>query len=127
VYPRREPWGLSVRNEGSSGRAELELVEQMFIFGNLIGAVAGVLDIVLSIYMWIVIIAALITWVNPDPYNPVVRFLSSVTEPVFSFVRRTLPIPAMGIDFTPIIVLLAIVFLQQFLVKTLQQIAANLH
>jgi YggT family protein len=99
----------------------------MFIFGNLIGAVAGVLDIVLSIYMWIVIIAALITWVNPDPYNPVVRFLYSVTEPVFSFVRRSLPLPTTGLDFTPVIVLLAIVFLQQFLVKTLQQIAANLH
>ncbi|MCX5861438.1 MAG: YggT family protein [Desulfomonile sp.] len=99
----------------------------MFILGNLISAVAGVLDIVLSIYMWIVIIAALITWVNPDPYNPVVRFLHSVTEPVFGFVRRTLPIPAMGIDFSPIIVLLAIVFLQQFLVKTLHQIAMNLH
>ena len=99
----------------------------MFVFGNLISAVAGVLDIVLSIYMWIVIISALITWVNPDPYNPIVRFLYSVTEPVFAFVRRTLPIPAMGIDFTPIIVLLAIVFLQQFLVKTLHQIAMNLH
>jgi len=95
----------------------------MFIFGNLIGALAGVLDIILTIYMWIVIISALVTWVNPDPYNPIVRFLYSVTEPAFSFVRRKLPIPAMGIDVSPIVVLLAIVFLQQFLVRTLQQIA----
>lgn len=97
----------------------------MFIIGNLISAVAGVLDIVLTIYLWIVIIAALISWVNPDPYNPVVRFLYSVTEPAFSFVRRKLPIPAMGIDVSPIVVLLAIVFLQQFLVKTLHQIASS--
>lgn len=98
----------------------------MFVFGNLVSALAGVLDIVLTIYMWIVVIAALISWVNPDPYNPIVRFLYSVTEPVFAMVRRILPLPAMGLDLSPIIVLLAIVFLQQFLVKTLHQIALNL-
>lgn len=98
----------------------------MFVIGNLIAAVAGVLDIVLTIYMWIVIVAALISWVNPDPYNPIVRFLYSVTEPVFGAVRRVLPLPPMGIDFSPIIVLLAIVFLQQFLVKTLAQIAMQI-
>jgi YggT family protein len=98
----------------------------MFVFGNLVSALAGVLDIVLTIYMWIVVIAALISWVNPDPYNPIVRFLYSVTEPVFGLVRRILPLPAMGLDLSPIIVLLAIVFLQQFLVKTLHQIALNL-
>jgi YggT family protein len=98
----------------------------MFVLANLIDAIAGVLDIVLTIYMWIIIIAALISWVHPDPYNPIVRFLYSVTEPVFGFVRRLLPLPAMGIDFSPIIVLLAIVFLQQFLVRTLHQIALNL-
>jgi len=98
----------------------------MFVLGNLVSALAGVLDIVLSIYMWIVIISALISWVNPDPYNPIVRFLYSVTEPVFAMVRRVLPFPQMGLDLSPIIVLLAIVFLQQFLVKTLHQIAVNL-
>ncbi|MDQ7785694.1 MAG: YggT family protein [Desulfomonilaceae bacterium] len=95
----------------------------MFVMSNLIAAIAGVLDIVLTIYMWIVIVAALISWVNPDPYNPIIRFLHSVTEPVFGLVRRVLPLPPMGIDISPIIVLLAIVFLQRFLVKTLYQIA----
>jgi YggT family protein len=95
----------------------------MFIVGNLIYALAHVVDIALSIYMWVVIISALISWVNPDPYNPIVRFLYGITEPVFAFVRRNLPILPMGIDFSPMIVLLAIVFLQQFLVKTLIQIA----
>ena len=95
----------------------------MFVMSNLIAAIAGVLEVALTIYMWIVIVAALISWVNPDPYNPIIRFLHSVTEPVFGLVRRVLPLPPMGIDISPIIVLLAIVFLQRFLVKTLYQIA----
>jgi YggT family protein len=98
----------------------------MFIIGNFISAVAGVLQWVLTIYMWIVIIAALISWVNPDPYNPIVRFLYSVTEPVFAMVRRRLPLPPMGIDFSPLIVLLVILFLQMFVVKTLLDIAVSL-
>jgi len=98
----------------------------MFVLGNFISALAGVLNVVLQIYMWVVIIAALITWVNPDPYNPIVRFLRSVTEPVFGLVRRVLRIPAVGIDLSPLIVFLAILFLQQFLVNTLLQIAADM-
>ena len=98
----------------------------MFVLGNFLGAIAGVLNIVLTIYMWIVIISALISWVNPDPYNPIVRFLFSVTEPVFATVRRVLPFPYMGIDFSPLIVLLVIIFFQQFLVGTLRQVAMNL-
>jgi YggT family protein len=98
----------------------------MFVLGNFLGAIAEVLNIVLTIYMWIVIISALISWVNPDPYNPIVRFLYSVTEPVFATVRRVLPFPYMGIDFSPLIVLLIIIFLQQFLVGTLRQVAMNL-
>lgn len=98
----------------------------MFVFANFIDALAGVINIALQFYMWIVIIAALISWVNPDPSNPIVRFLYSVTEPVFAFVRRILPFPRMGIDLSPIIVILAIVFIQQFVVITLKQVAANL-
>jgi YggT family protein len=97
----------------------------MFVAANFLSAFAGVLDIVLEIYMYIVIVSALISWVNPDPYNPIVRFLYSVTEPVFAWVRRILPLPSMGIDFSPIIVLLIIFFLRQFLVRTLIQIAAG--
>ena len=82
----------------------------MYVLGNFVGAVAQVLDVILSIYMWLIIISALISWVNPDPYNPIVRFLYSVTEPVLGFVRRTLPLPRMGIDLSPLIVLLVIVF-----------------
>jgi YggT family protein len=74
-----------------------------------------VIQVALNIYMWIVIISALISWVNPDPYNPVVRFLRSVTEPVYSAIRRRLPFPMTTIDFTPMIVILAIIFLQEVL------------
>jgi YggT family protein len=98
----------------------------MFVLANLINALALVLHTVLIIYTWIVIISALITWVNPDPYNPIVRFLRAMTEPAFNFVRRILPLPPMAIDFSPIIVLLAVSFLDYFLVPTLQQVAANL-
>jgi YggT family protein len=95
----------------------------MFVLGNFLNALAGVLHSVLFIYMWIVIISALISWVNPDPYNPIVRFLYNVTDPAFRLVRRILPLPPMGIDFSPIIVLLAIMFLDWFLVPTLQDLA----
>jgi YggT family protein len=95
----------------------------MFILGNLLAAVAKILDIALTIYMWIIIARALISWVNPDPYNPIVQFLYRVTEPVLARVRRWIPFATMGIDFSPIIVVLVIFFLQVFLVKTMMDFA----
>jgi YggT family protein len=95
----------------------------MFVFGNLILAVTTVINIGLTIYMWIVIIRALISWVSPNPYNPIVQFLYRVTEPVLWRVRRLLPIGGIGIDFSPIIVILAIYFLKLFLVRSLIQLA----
>ncbi len=99
----------------------------MYIMANFLNAFASILDIVLNIFMWIVIIRALLTWVNPDPYNPIVRALHQVTEPVLYQVRRYLPVAAGGIDFSPIVVFLAIIFLQAFLVQTLRDIAFQLH
>jgi len=95
----------------------------MFVMGNFIVAAATVIDIALTIYMWIVIIRALISWVSPNPYNPIVRFLYRATEPVLWRVRKLLPIGGMGIDFSPLIVILGIYFLRLFLVKTLIQLA----
>lgn len=97
----------------------------MFILGNFIEALARIIDIGLTIYMWIIIIRAIISWVNPDPYNPVVRFLYRATEPVLYQVRRLIPIKGLGIDFSPIIVILVIVFLQSFLVRSMLQFAAH--
>lgn len=97
----------------------------MFVIGNLLSAVAVILDMILTIYMWIVIVAALITWVNPDPYNPIVRFLHAVTEPVFRRIRRVTGY-GMGIDFSPMIVILGILFVKYFLVASLRDIALRL-
>lgn len=98
----------------------------MFILSNFLIAVAKILDIGLSLYMWIIIGRAVISWVNPDPYNPIVRFLNSVTEPVLYPIRRRIPIHFGGIDFSPILVIMAIVFLQTFLVQSLIQLASTL-
>jgi YggT family protein len=98
----------------------------MFVFGNFVRAAAGVLDIALNIYMWIVIISAFLSWVNPDPYNPIVRFLRNVTEPVYDFIRRRLPLPPLPVDFTPMIVILGIMFLRMFLVQTLLDAAGRI-
>jgi YggT family protein len=95
----------------------------MFVFGNFIAALAHILDIALTVYMWIIIIRAVLSWVNPDPYNPVVRLLYQITEPVMALVRRWIPLRGMGIDLSPMIIILAIVFLQSFLVKSLLQLS----
>jgi YggT family protein len=95
----------------------------MFAVGNLIAALASILDLVLTIYMWVIIARALLSWVNPDPYNPIVRFLYNVTEPVLSWVRERVPVVYGGLDLAPLLVLLAIFFLQRFLVATLFDLA----
>ncbi len=98
----------------------------MFILANLLHSIATVVDVVLTLYMYIIIISALISWVNPDPYNPIVRFLHNMTEPVLYRVRRVLPLHFGGIDLTPMVIILAIVFLKSFLVPTLHQLAYRL-
>ena len=97
----------------------------MFMLSNFLLALAKLIDFVLSAYIWVVIGRAVISWVNADPYNPVVRFLVQVTDPILSRIRRV--IPAMGgIDLSPMVLILAIIFLQSFLVPTLKQIALTL-
>jgi YggT family protein len=98
----------------------------MFIVANFLVAVAKILDFGLTIYMWIIIGRAIISWVNPDPYNTIVRFLYAVTEPVLYNIRRRLPISLGGFDFSPIIVIMAIYFFQIFVVDSLLQFAAQL-
>lgn len=93
---------------------------------NLLVAVATILDWVLWGYMWVLIIRALLSWVNPDPYNPVVRALYAITEPVLSFLRRKFPLMAGSIDFSPVVAILVIVFLQRFVVRTLIDVASRI-
>jgi YggT family protein len=95
----------------------------MFVLGNLLVALASVIGLVLNLYMWIIIARAVISWVNPDPYNPIVRFLYSITDPVLLAIRRRLPLSFGGIDFSPILVILTIIFLQRFLVASLHDLA----
>ena len=94
--------------------------------GYFLRAVAIVIDNVLFIYMWIIIIRAVLSWVSPDPYNPIVRFIHNITEPVLYQIRRRLPVSFGGIDLSPVIVLLIIIFLQSFLVGSLQHLSQTL-
>ena len=99
----------------------------MFILSNFIKAVAIVLEYSLQLYMYIVIARALISWVNPDPYNPIVQFLHRATDPVMNRVRKMLGMGGMGgIDFSPILIIFAIVFLQVAVVGSLKTLAIQL-
>jgi YggT family protein len=99
----------------------------MFVASNFLSALATVLDMVLEFYKWVVIIAALLSWVNPDPYNPIVQFLRKITEPVFYPIRRAMGGYGLGIDLSPLVVIVIIIFLQSFLVPTLRQAGMQLH
>lgn len=108
----------------------------MFILANLLDAIAWILHLGLFIYMWIIIIRAVLSWVNPDPYNPIVQFLYRGTEPVLQPVRRMLdrlaqmlhvtPTAALGFDFSPLVVIVGILFLDIFFVESLRELAWRL-
>ena len=98
----------------------------MLILSNFFMAVAIVLDYALNLYMWIVIASAVLSWVNPDPYNPIVRFLRKATEPVFYQIRKHIPVTFGGLDMSPIVVFLVIIFLQNFVVKSLIGMARSM-
>jgi YggT family protein len=99
----------------------------MIALRHLIEALALVLDWALVIYMWLIIARALLSWVNPDPYNPIVRFLYNVTEPLLGYLRRRLPLVLGGLDLSPLVVLAVIFFLRIFLVRTLLDWARLVH
>ncbi|MFH0725988.1 MAG: YggT family protein [Pseudomonadota bacterium] len=98
----------------------------MFILGYFLMAVARVLDYVLLFFMLVILARAVLSWVSPDPYNPIVRFIHSVTEPVLYRIRRIIPMAFGGIDFSPIVVFLGIVFLREFLVNSLLELSRTL-
>lgn len=85
-------------------------------------ALAKVLNLVLTLYLWIVVARAVLSWVNPDPFNPIVRFIHNVTEPVLRPIRQRIPMTYASIDFSPMIVFLAILFLQWWLVPSIAHI-----
>jgi YggT family protein len=99
----------------------------MFIAGNVLEGIAAILDTVLWLYMWVLIIRVLISWVNPDPYNPIVQFLQRVTDPVLYQIRKRLGMATMGFDFSPIIAILIITFVQIAVVGSLKDLALRMH
>lgn len=100
----------------------------MIVLANTLSAIALVLGSLLNIYFWIVVIAAVLTWVRPDPYNPIVRTLRLLTEPVFYRVRKWLPFTyTSGLDFSPLVVLLAIELINRIVIASLAQYALALH
>ena len=98
----------------------------MFVLGNFINSLAVVLDYLLIAANWLIIARALISWVNPDPYNPIVQFLQKTTEPMLLPFRRLIPIYTIGIDISPIFALIFIWFVRLFLIRTLFGISAKL-
>jgi YggT family protein len=98
----------------------------MFVAGNFVLALARLLEIAITAYIWIIIARALLSWVNPDPYNPIVRFLYRVTEPVLRPIRYRLPTLSMGLDLSPLVLILVLTFLDWFLVSSLRDLALSL-
>ena len=100
----------------------------MFVLSNfIIVAATRVLGVLLTILYWLILIRALISWVNPDSFNPIVQFLYKTTEPILYPIRKMLPFSLkFGIDISPIIAFLAIIFLKSFLINTLLDLAMRL-
>ncbi len=98
----------------------------MYILGYFLLAVGNVLEVVLNLFMFIIIARAILSWVSPDPFNPIVRFINNVTEPVLYPIRSKIPVSYGGIDFSPIVVILGIMFLKTFVVNILIRTAATM-
>jgi YggT family protein len=118
ITDRCRPW--------ASSPFSYRLETAMFILSNFLIAVAKILSLALNAFLWIVIARAVLSWVNPDPYNPIVRFIHSVTEPVLYRIRRWLPAVFGSVDLSPIVVIMAIMFLEHFAVASLYEIAVGL-
>jgi len=98
----------------------------MYVFGNFLYAAAVILDYLINIMTWIIIIRALISWVNPDPYNVIVQILHRLTEPVLAPFRRIVPAMNIGIDISPVLAILTLWFVRLFIVRTMIQFASRL-
>jgi len=98
----------------------------MFALGYLFTALGNLVDVLIQLYIIVIIVRALISWVNPDPYNPIVRFLYRVTEPALRPIRHRLPTMAMGLDLSPIVLILILTLLQWYLVPMLYRMGSEL-
>jgi YggT family protein len=101
----------------------------MFVVGNLVGAIAGVISTLLGLYSFVIIAAALVSWVSPDPWNPIVQFLRKATDPFLNVFRRILPgflVGGSGIDFSPLVALIVVEFVRRFVVGSLNSVALRM-
>ena len=99
----------------------------MFVFANLVTTVAGLLSMVINLYIFVIIVAAFLSWVNPDPYNAIVRTLRALTEPVFYRIRKWFPFVMVNrIDLSPIVALVALQLLNGVVVQSLLQLGLKL-
>ncbi len=96
------------------------------ILGTFLGAFAAILGMIINLYIWVVIIAALISWVRPDPYNPIVQILNRLTQPVYAKLRSIIPTTIAGLDLSPLIVVIVLKFIDLSLIQLLMRYAARL-
>jgi len=94
----------------------------MFAFGNLIITIAELLNFLIGIYIWIIVVRTLLSWINPDPRNQIVRFIVTITEPALEPVRRMLPFMG-GLDLSPMVVIILLYFIRPFILQTLLELA----
>jgi YggT family protein len=97
----------------------------VFVYTNFVITVAALLSNLLQVYLWVVIISAVMSWIEPNPDNPIVRVISALTEPVFNWVRRRIPVFFGGLDFSPVIVMIAIWFVQSYFIPTFARLAIS--
>ena len=98
----------------------------MFVIGNFLQAVGWVLNQVIGLYILVIVIHALLSWVRPDPFNPIVRTLATLANFLLDPIRRLVPMHTLGIDLSPILAILFLYFTQQFVVRTLMDLAARM-
>lgn len=98
----------------------------MILFANFLDALGSILKAVLNFYSFVIIASVVVSWVSADPYNPIVRTVHALTEPVYARVRRVLPTRIGGLDLTPLVVILAIMFVEKLIVQSLLHYAYNL-
>ena len=99
----------------------------MFVLANFIQALAVILGYVIEIMWWLIVIRALLSWVNPDPYNQIVQFIERATEPILAPFRKLIPSYKIGIDLSPLVAILFLYFLKIFVVQSLLGIAVRLN
>ena len=95
----------------------------MSAFANIIVGIGGIFHSLINVYIWVIIIAALLSWVRPDPYNPIVQFLTRITAPAYQLVRRMIPTTFNGIDFAPLVIIIGLQVTDIILVNLLNTIA----